>query len=323
MKRSILLFCAVVFYPQGICLGKDALKKTSFISLWSPQAQFAGYYVARDKDIYKAHGLDVAILPSGPSKVPGALLKSGKADFGLFWLSAGIRERSAGLALVNLYQFIQRSALVLVAKKSSGISKPEDLNGKKVSYWEGDLSLQPKAFLSKYKIKATPVPQANTPNLFLSGGVDAVSAMIYNEYHTILNSGINPDELTLFHYDQHGLDFPEDGIYARESVARRDPALCRAFVEASLEGWAYAFAHEEEALDIVLKYMKDAGLPANRVHQKWMLERMKELMVPGKGGSAGGLTKDDYQRVASVMLGEGAIKNIPEFSSFYKPALSR
>lgn len=323
MKRSTLLVCAVLFSFPGLCLGKDALKKTSFIPLWSPQAQFAGYYVAHDKGIYKAHGLDVTILPSGPRIPPGPALKSGKADFGLFWLSAGVRERAAGLPVVNLYQFTQRSALILVAKKSSGITKPEDLNGKKVSYWEGDLSIQPKAFLSKYKIKATRVTQAYTPNLFLSGGVDAVSAMVYNEYHSILNSGLNPDELTLFHYEQYGLNFPEDGIYARESVAKRDPAMCRAFVEASLEGWEYSFAHEDEALDIVLKYMKDAGLPANRIHQKWMLERIKELMVPEKGGSAGGLSKEDYQRVASVMFGEGAIKSIPEFSAFYKPALPR
>ncbi|MCX5785530.1 MAG: ABC transporter substrate-binding protein [Elusimicrobia bacterium] len=324
IKKFIFLAGAVLILSAGVCRGEGALKKASFVPLWSPQAQFAGYYVAHDKGIYKAHGLDVNILPSGPNVPPGPMLKSGKTDFALLWLSAGVRERANGLPVVNLFQSTQRSALILVARKSSGITNPGDLNGRKISYWEGDLSIQPKAFLSKYKIKATSVLQAYTPNLFLRGGVDAVSAMVYNEYHTILNSGLNPEELILFHYEQYGLNFPEDGIYAGESLYKRSPAMCRAFVEASLEGWNYAFAHEEEALDITLKYMKDAGLPANRAHQKWMLERIKELMAPvEKGGAAGVLKKDDYNRVASEMLKIGVIKAIPDFTSFYKPVLPR
>ena len=33
---------------------------------------------------------------------------------------------------------------------------------------------------------------------------------------TLLNAGLNPDELTSFFFHEHGLNFPEDGIYALE-----------------------------------------------------------------------------------------------------------
>lgn len=321
-KRFVFWVGAVLFFSVSICRGEGKLKKASFIPLWSPQAQFAGYYAAYEKGIYKNHGLDVTIIQGGYRNPPARLLKTGKADFGILWLSAAIRERSGGAPLVNLAQVTQRSALVLVAKKSSGIVTPRDMNGKKISCWKGDLEIQPKAFLKKYNIKATLIPQAYTVNLFLRDGVDVISAMWYNEYHTILNSGINAEELTTFFYDQHGLNFPEDGIYAREDIVSRDPGLCRRFVQASLEGWAYAFAHQDEAVDIILKYMKEAGLPANRIHQKWMLEDMKELMMPGgKQYISGALDKDDYERVASEMLKSGVIKTAPDFASFYKPAL--
>jgi len=59
-------------------------------------------------------------------------------------------------------------------------------------------------------------------NLFLRDGVDVVSAMWYNEYHTIINSGLNPDELTTFFFHEHGLNFPEDGIYTLEETFKRD-----------------------------------------------------------------------------------------------------
>lgn len=321
IKKFIFLYVATPFLCAAVSFGEGHLKKASFMPLWSPQAQFAGYYVAYEKGIFRNHGLDITILSGGPNNNPVKLLKSGKADFVVLWLSAAIRERSLGAPLVNIAQANQRSSLMLIAKKSGGINSPSDLNGKKVSYWEGDLSIQPKAFISKYNLKVTMIPQTYTVNLFLRGGVDAISAMWYNEYHTVINSGVNQDELTAFFYDEHGLNFPEDGIYALESTTSRDPELCRAFVQASLEGWEYAFAHEEETLDIILKYMKKAGLPANKVHQQWMLRKMNGLMMPGGDKSAlGALKEEDYERVVSEMLKAGAVKSAPEYIRFYRPA---
>jgi NitT/TauT family transport system substrate-binding protein len=289
--------------------------------MWKPQAQFAGYYVAYDKGIYKKHGLEVHIIEGGADFPPAQLLKEGKADFGVMWLSAGIQRYSEGLKIVNISQVVQRSALMLVAKKSSGILKPQDMFGKKVSLWEGDLSIQPEAFFKKYNLKVKVIPQAYTINLFLKGGVDVASAMWYNEYHTILNSGLNEDELSVFFYDQYGLNFPEDGIYVLKERLKKDPQLCRDFVKASIEGWLYAFEHQEEALDIVLKYMKEAGLSANRVHQRWMLARMKDIIIKknSPAGSIGLLSKEDYQRVSRELKDGNLINSVPDFQEFYQP----
>jgi len=296
------------------------LRKVTLAPLWSPQAQFAGYYVALDKGIYRSHGLDVTIVRGGPDVFPARLLAEGKADFGILWLSAAIRERSLGIPLVNIAQMSQRSALILVAKKSSGIRFPADMNGKKISYWDGLLQIQPKAFIKKFNLKVTVLPQTYSVNLFLRGGVDVISAMWYNEYHTLLNSGLDREELVVFSYDKYGLDFPEDGIYATENGAVQDPELCRLFVRASLEGWRYAFTHESEALDVVLNRMKAAGLPANRIHQRWMLGKIKELMMPkGGGNTLGVLDGKDYERVAGELLKCGEITSVPDLAQFCQP----
>jgi NitT/TauT family transport system substrate-binding protein len=129
----LLIAGAFVSFTCLNTFAQESLKKVSFIPLWKPQAQFAGYYVACEKGIYKKYGLDVTILEGGPDYPPGELLANGKADFGVMWLSAGIRSRAQGLNLVNVAQVFQRSALMLVAKKSSGILKPADMAGKRVS----------------------------------------------------------------------------------------------------------------------------------------------------------------------------------------------
>jgi NitT/TauT family transport system substrate-binding protein len=245
-------------------------------------------------------------------------LEQGKADFVSMWLSAAIQRRSSGVRLINIGQVIQRSALMLVAKKSSNIKTPKDMNGKKIGLWPGDFQIQPKAFLNKYNLHVTVVPQSFSVNLFLRGGVDVASAMWYNEYHVILNAGINPDELNTFFFDDYGLNFPEDGIYTLEETYQKDPALSCAFVEASLEGWRYAFSHPEETLDIVLKYISRANIPANRVHQRWMLGRMQDIVFPrDKNAKLGLLQETDYQRVCQELVKHGTVKNIPDYGSFF------
>jgi NitT/TauT family transport system substrate-binding protein len=295
------------------------LESVAFIPQWLPQAQFAGYYVAYEKGFYRRHRLDVKILRGGPEKPASEWLAKGQATFGTLFLSDGIEKRARGLKLVNIAQIVQRSALMLVAKKSSGISVPEDMHGKKVGLWRNEFQLQPQAFFRTYLLTVKVIPQSATLNLFLRGGVEVASAMWYNEYHQLLNSGLNPEELSTFFLADHGMNFPEDGIYCLADLANQHPKTCRAFVSASIEGWMYAFAHPDEALDIVMQYVNAANVGADRVHQKWMLARMRDIILPpGTDIPMGTLEPAAYAQVAQEMQSSGMIKDIPEFSKFYK-----
>ena len=317
-KFYFIFLLLLLITPPALAADAPLLKKVVFIPHWSPQAQFAGYYVAYEKGFYKKHGLDLTIVAGGPTRSPVEYLSRKKADFGTLWLCSAIEKRAQGLKLVNIAQVMQKSALMLVAKKSAGIKTLEDLNGKKVGLWRNEFQIQPRALFKKYNLRVKVIPQTFSVNLFLRGGVDVASAMWYNEYHTILNSGLNPDELTPIFFFEHGLNFPEDGIYCLEDTLQEDPQRAQAFVQASLEGWLYAFSHTEETLDIIIRYMTLARVPANRVHQKWMLARMKDLiLIPEEKNSLGKLRKEDYQRVAQELKASGLINKIPEFRSFY------
>ena len=48
----------------------QGLTKVTLQSKWVVQAQFAGYYVAKDKGYYRQAGLDVTIKPGGPDILP-------------------------------------------------------------------------------------------------------------------------------------------------------------------------------------------------------------------------------------------------------------
>ncbi|MBL0225128.1 MAG: ABC transporter substrate-binding protein [Geobacteraceae bacterium] len=313
----LLLLVLMIFTDAQSATAGTSLKKISLMPLWSPQAQFAGYYVALDKGIYALHGIDLKILKAGAGHSPAQTLKDGGADFVLLWLSTALQQRSAGVKLVNVAQMVQKSSMMLISKKSSGIKTVTDMNGKKVGLWGGDLSIPPQILFARHAVKVREIQQSGTVNLFLRGGIDVTSAMWYNEYHTLLNSGVDLEELNVLSLNEQGMIFPEDGIYTLEKTLKQDPNLARSFVAASLEGWRYAFTNPDEALDIVIKYMREAEQPANRIHQKWMLGRMQHLMSSGNvQGATGVLKEQDYQAVGNSLRKAGLIREYPEYSTF-------
>jgi NitT/TauT family transport system substrate-binding protein len=308
---------AFILIATAAAADADSLRRVTFLPQWFPQAQFAGDFVAMEKGFYRRHGIDLVLLRGGPGASPEEAFRRGKADFATIFLAEGIRLRAGGLKIVHVAQVVRRSGVLLVARRSSGILKPSDFAGKKVSLWE-HFRIQPMAFFRKYGVHPEVVPQTFTPNLFLRGGVDAVSAMVYNEYHTLLSAGLDDGDLTVFAMADHGLNFPEDGIWCREELCARSPRTCRAFVAATMDGWRYAFENPEEALDIVMKYVEEAKINGSRTHQRWMLARMKDLIRPsGISRPSGRLDREDYNRVARALADAGIIRSVPSYGDIH------
>ena len=297
-----------------------AQEKATIVMQWLPQAQFAGFFVAKDKGFYEAEDIDLTVNYGGPDVLASEQLEGGKADFATMFLSTGLQRR-ADIPLVNIGQFVQRSALMLIAKKSSGITSFQDLEGKKVGLWVNEFQIQARALFRQKNMHVTVVPQSSSLDLFLRDGVQAASGMWYNEYHTLLTYGLNEEELQPLFFNDEGLSFPEDGIYCMERTAVERPELCRKLVQATIRGWEYAFAHPEEALDIVIKRMQSAKVPASRAHQRWMLKRMEDIMMSDEAATMGILRKEDFERVRKVLLDTGFLDTTPTFEEFYKGTL--
>lgn len=299
----------------------EELKNITFLPYWVANAQFAGYYMAVEKGIYRKYGLNLTVIPFQPFVTSTDLIKEKKADFAALWLANAIGLRATGTDIVNIAQPSTRSSVMLITKKSSGINSIQDMNGKKAGIWSG-FELQPKAFFRKNQLDVNIIPIGSTNNLFLMNGVDITIANWFDEYHSILNSGLDPDELNTFFFADYGLNFLEDGIYCLTEKRKNDPEVCLFFLKATLEGWDYAFNHPDETIDVVVKYAQESKLPVNRVHQRWMLDRYKDLYYSeGSTHFNSRLLQSDYESVGSVLIESGLISNLPSFDDFYKPML--
>lgn len=290
---------------------------------WRPQSQFAGFYIARERGIYRAHDLDVELVHADEERSSLAMLRDGEVELATAFLTDAIiasvaPHGAASPGILQIAQLVQDSNLMLVAWRDMGITTPRHLDGMRVSHWQGSFSAAFDAFFAKHGVQPVRIPQAESVNLFLKRGVAATAAMRYNEYHRIWQAGVDDERLTTFMMSDHGLNFPEDGIYARADWVRRHPGVARAVREATLAGWDYARAHPEEALDLVLAEARRAGVAANRPHARWMLEHLLGTITreEGSGRAPGVLDAEAYERTAGALRDAGLILEAPAQHDF-------
>jgi NitT/TauT family transport system substrate-binding protein len=274
---------------------------------WVTQAQFAGYYVALDKGWYREEGIDLTISPGGPDLVPADMVMAGTSDFGTSLLADLIVNVQNGGAVVSIAQIQQTNGLLLLAFKSSGIEGPADFVGKRVGVWLGGWEAQFDALMAREGLTTQDfdlVSQGFSMDPFLDGSLDVASAMIYNEYHVVLESGVKAEDLNIIDYADYGLDFPGDVLFTSRRLVEDNPDLCTRMLRASLRGWEYAVQHPEEAADIVLKY-DETGLQT-REHQLAMMREIAKLVsLPVR--PVGYTDRDDVRRTIDTLLSYGVL----------------
>jgi NitT/TauT family transport system substrate-binding protein len=306
--RKILIAgaCAsVVVLMSSAAMAKDAV---TLQLKWVTQAQFAGYYVAKDKGFYDEAGLDVTIKPGGPDIAPPQVIAGGGADVVIDWMPSALASREKGLALVNIAQPFKRSGMMLTCRKETGIKKPADFKGKTLGVWFYGNEYPFLSWMSKLGISTqggdgvTVLKQGFNVDPILQKQADCVSTMTYNEYWQIIDAGLPADELVVFKYEDQGVATMEDGLYVLEDKLK-DPAFVdkmARFVKASMRGWAWARANSDAAADIVLE--NDGTGAQTEKHQRRMMGEINKLTA----GSNGKLDPADFDRTVKTLLSGGS-----------------
>jgi len=309
MKR--MLFSAVALataFAAGQALAADPV---TLQLKWVTQAQFGGYYVAKDKGFYTDEGLDVTILPGGPDIAPETVIAGGGADVIVDWMAAALAAREKGTKLVNIAQPFTKAGMELVCPTYTGIKTEADFKGKTLGVWFFGNEYPFYAWMNKIGMPTeggpdgvTVLKQSFDVQPLIQKQADCISVMTYNEYGQVLDAGFKPEDLVVFNYSAMGNDLLEDGLYTLEDKLA-DPAFkdkMVRFVKASMKGWEYALANPEEAAQIVVD---NGGQDLN--HQIYMMGEVAKLTAGGNGV----LDEAAYDRTAKAVLDQKIISTPP------------
>ena len=310
MKRLMVsLLAGAMSLAAAQALAAD---KVTLQLKWVTQAQFGGYYVAKDKGFYEEEGLDVEIKPGGPDIAPEQVIAGGGADVIVDWMGGALAARDKGVNLVNIAQPYKKAGMQLVCPKDGPIKTGSRLQGpharrlvlrQRVSVLCLDEQARPsdrrrpgRRHRAEAELRrAAADPEAGRLHL----GHDLQRVLAADRRR--LQAG-GPDRLQL--HRPWATTCSRTASMCMEDKLK-DPAFedkMVRFVRASMKGWKYAVDNPDEAAGIVVE---NGGQDEN--HQKRMMGEVAKLI----DNADGKLIPAAYERTAKALLDQKIITKEP------------
>ncbi len=271
----ILLILAVIgaFFVQQqrsnapVAHGSQKLTKMSLALDWTPNTNHTGIYVALKNGWYKDQGIDLILLPYSSSVSPDVLVSSGKADVGISSTEGIVADAAVNQPVVSIAAIMQHNTSALVTLKSSGLSRPRNLDGK---IYGGFGAPYENAVVGA--IIKNDGGQGKFKNVTLS--VDAMQALESKridfawvfEGWEVIQAQRQGVQLNVFPITNYGItDYYTPNIISSPTEIKQKPDLLRRFMAATVKGYDYARTHaQQSAQDLITQAPKgtfpDKGL---------------------------------------------------------------
>lgn len=243
-RRSALL---LVGGALAAPLARPALaqrRQIRFMLDWTPLAHHAAWYLAVDRGHFAREGLNVEIQRGFGSGDVVTKIAAGAADLGFGDPGAIVKHNADNptRAVLNVYQYFDRTLASVLTLAGRGIEKPADLKGKRLAAPVGDAgrTLFP-AFARANGLAPTDVtwitvsPPLREPMLH-RGEADAITAFVSGSFFILRSLGSREADIRVFRYNDHGVDIYGNGLLTTADFAARDPGVVRAFVRATIAG---------------------------------------------------------------------------------------
>ena len=291
----------------------DAVQELRPISLgvgFIPNVQFAPFYVGIDKGFYADEGLDVS-LDYGFENDYLKLVGTGESEFMVGSGDQVIIGRAQGLPVRYVMNWYTQYPVVLMAKEEAGITEPGDMAGKKIGL-PGPFGANYVAF--RGLLEAAGLTEADvqmesigfTQAAALSEGtVDAALDYAANGPVVLEQEGVPLTVITLDPY----LTIPANGIVTNDKLIENDPDLVQRMVRASIKAIDYTLQNPDEAFQIALKFVPEAG-GENETINRAVFDASLPFWTPKEGMQIGETRLEDWQAAAEFMQRAGLVDTL-------------
>jgi NitT/TauT family transport system substrate-binding protein len=318
-KRLGLLVLAAICAFGSVPRPAAAADKVTFVTDFGFNGRHAYYFVALEKGYYDKQNLDVSIVRGQGSADAVKKVAAGTAQLGFADAAAVILGRgNDGIPTKLVAMIYAKPPHAIYVLKESGISKPKDLEGKKVA--DTAFSAVPKlfaAYAKAAKIDGSKVAwlvasSDALPAMLTTGRVDGIGQFTVGE--PLLAKAAAPKEVLALSYADAGLDLYSNGIIASDDVIKSNPDLVRRFVAATLQGLKDAIANPKEAGEIMHKHQRavDADIATGET-------KIVGTLTGQPGLPLGTLDPGRVQNAIEIVSGAFTLKNPVKPDEVYAP----
>jgi NitT/TauT family transport system substrate-binding protein len=251
-RGLVLIFMAVmavISAPQAA----SAQTKIRFTLDWIPGATHSAFFVALQKGYYKAEGLDVSIDRGKGSAEVVRQLASDTYDMGFPDINVvmDFNSKNPEHAFPVLMSGYEQAPAAIIVLKSSGITEPKRLNGKKLGSAANDATFKLfPVFAGETGIDVSSMQIQNIePSLrevlLAQGKVDAIPGQVFNSLLELQAKGVKESDIAYFMYKDYGLPLYGNSVAASRRFLKEHPEAVRGFLRATVKG-LQDVAHDPE-----------------------------------------------------------------------------
>lgn len=284
ITRTACLLVVLILYATAAPAQNP--EKISLQFKWKNSFQFAGYIAAKEKGFYAEEGLEVEFRERrfGKTSYFDAVV-NGEADFGT--ADIGILQRYlTGDQVVWLAQIFQHSPQIFMTIQGTGITSPYEMAGKRVALdldnpGNAPLTMMLRETIGNPAEKLKIQPISYDYDRLARGEVDVMPGYITDQPFRFKEQGIDVNIISPRNY---GFDFYGDNLFTTLDQVVNHPERVAKMIRASLRGWEYALAHQEEIIELILAKYNTQGLSRERLrYEAKMTDRliMSELIPLG------------------------------------------
>ncbi len=223
---------------------------------WLAGSQQAGEFVAIEKGYFKQAGINLTVQPGGPNLDSVSLVANGSAMVGQISSSPSlILARSHGIPVKLFASALQKHPFAWFSLKKDNILSPKDWTGKKVGI-QGTARPLLNAVVAKYGLNPnsfqTVVIGSDTLPL-VNGQVQAASGWVIDSTQ---EAALPPNGYNVMLLWDLGIQLYANPYFTTDEMLKNNKKVLEGFVTAAGKGWEYAFAHPDEAIDVVMKHVQ-------------------------------------------------------------------
>ena len=242
----------------GATAAETSIKFSLDFKFEGPSAPFV---LPLDKGYYKAEGLTVSIDTATGSLEPINRVASGTYDmgFGDFNSLIKFRDTNPGTPIKAVFMVYNRPPFSIVGRKSRGISKPKDLEGKKLGAPAADGAYaQWPIFVQANGIDASKVTIENVSfpvrePMLAAGQVDAITGFSFSSFINLKDKGVPVDDIVVLLMADYGVNLYGNAIIVNPKFAAEHPDAVKGFLRAFVKGLKETVKQPSTAVDSVLK----------------------------------------------------------------------
>ncbi|MBV9121635.1 MAG: ABC transporter substrate-binding protein [Chloroflexi bacterium] len=279
-----------------------------------PNVQFAPFYVAQSKGFYKDEGINIS-FDNGTSPDLIKSVGAGKFKFAIADSDTVISARAENIPVTYVAGFYVQSPAAIISLNKTGITAPAQLKGKKIglpgrygSSYIGLLGVLNKAGLTEKDVDVQEIGYNQAPQL-LAGKVDAVVGFANNDaLQVAAQAGGQPNVLKIGDV----IPFVGNGMVTNGDELKNETKLVQGMSRAMLRGVQYTAQHPDEAFDITVKAVPEAGGKDAAVNKQVLTATIP--LFSDKSTAANGLGWTDpasWKSMEDTMTKAGLIKSTP------------